>query len=131
MKLYIRVLSTVILLFTTLLSLSSKKAILADSLLIVHLLLHQISTMAESSSIQEISARSTLLAIKPNQNLLIDLTPFLYDTYMYHVVECPKYSPLIKALSIVEVIPIACLSQLYATATYDKGADKIFFDILN
>ena len=87
--------------------------------------------MAESSSVQETTARSTLLAIKPNQNLLIDLSPFLYDTYMYQVVECLKYSPLAKALTTVEVVPMSCLSQIYSTATYDKGADKIFFDILN
>ena len=87
--------------------------------------------MADSSLAQETSAHSTLLLIKPNQNLLIDLTPFLYDTYMYQVVECLKYSPLVNALSTVEVVPMACLLQIYSIATYDKALEKVYFDILN
>ena len=75
--------------------------------------------MAESSSVYETSARSTLLSIKANQNLLINLTPFAYDPYMLNVVECIKYSPLVIALTKVESIPMSFLSQVYSIATYD------------
>nr|KAJ0213192.1 hypothetical protein LSAT_V11C400185240 [Lactuca sativa] len=108
-------------------TLSSKKTITVHLLL----LLLRGPPMAESSSVQETTGRSILLAIKANQNLLIDLSPFLYDNYMYYVVECLKYSPLVKALSTVEFVPMACPTQTYSTATYNKGAEKIFFDILN
>lgn len=87
--------------------------------------------MADSSSVQDTSAHSTLLTIKPHQNLWIELTPFTYDAYMLQVVECLKYFPLVFALSKVEVVPMACLSQIYSTAHYDKAADWIYFDILN
>ena len=87
--------------------------------------------MANSSLVQEIFARSTFLTIKPNQNLLIDLTPFTYNTYMYQVVECLKYYPLVIALSKVEFRPMACLSQIYSTATYDKATERVYFNILN
>lgn len=87
--------------------------------------------MAESSSVQETSARSTLLTSKPNQNLPIELTPFTYDPYMYQVVKFLKYSLFVIALSQVEVVPMSCLSQIYSTATYDKTSVRVFFDILN
>ncbi|KAL7603437.1 hypothetical protein Lser_V15G20515 [Lactuca serriola] len=87
--------------------------------------------MAESSSVQDTSIHSNLLTIKPQQNLIIDLTPFIYEPYMLYVVECLKYSPLVDALTKVEVVPMSCLSLIYSTAYYDKAAERIHFDIHN
>ena len=87
--------------------------------------------MAESSSIQDTSVHSNLLTIKPQQNLIIDLTTFIYETYMLYVVECLKYSPLVDALTKVEVVPMSCLSHIHSTAYYDKVAERIHFDIHN
>ena len=50
---------------------------------------------------------------------------------MLYVVECLKYSPLVDALSKVEVVPVTCLSYIYSTAYYDKVAERIHFDIHN
>nr|KAJ0205118.1 hypothetical protein LSAT_V11C500243000 [Lactuca sativa] len=55
--------------------------------------------MAESSSVHDTSVRQPLLTIKPQQNLIIDLTPFVYEPYMLYVVECLKYSPLVDAMT--------------------------------
>nr|KAJ0199947.1 hypothetical protein LSAT_V11C600320930 [Lactuca sativa] len=87
--------------------------------------------MVDSSSIHDTSIRQTLLTIKPQQNLIIDLAPFIYDPYMLYVVECLKYSPLVDALSEVEIVPMSCLSHLYSTAYYDKAAERIHFEIHN
>ncbi|KAL7598863.1 hypothetical protein Lser_V15G21253 [Lactuca serriola] len=87
--------------------------------------------MEESSSVQDTSVHSNLLAIKPNQNLIIDLTPSAYEPYMLQVVECLKYSPLVIALSQVEVVRMSCLSHIYSTAYYDKVAERLHFDIHN
>ena len=76
--------------------------------------------MADSSFIQDQTASSSLLTIKPNQNLIIQLDPFLYDSYMLHVVECLNYSPMVIALTQVESVPMSLLSQVYFTASYDK-----------
>ena len=38
--------------------------------------------MIDSSSVHDTSVRQTLLTIKPQQNLIIDLTPFVYEPYM-------------------------------------------------
>ena len=87
--------------------------------------------MAESSSLQDQTASSSLLAIKPNQNMIIHLNPFLYDSYMLHVVECLKYSPLVIALTQVELVPLSLLSQVYSTTTYDKNKERVYFQIFN
>ena len=85
--------------------------------------------MAESSFVQDQTNSSFFLTIKPNQNLIIQLDPFLYDSYMLQVVECLKYSPLVIALTKVEYVPMSLLSQVYSTASYDKRKEHIFFDI--
>ena len=85
--------------------------------------------MATSSSAHDQTATSSLLTIKPNQNMITERTPFLYDSYMLHVVECLKYSPLLLALTKVEAVPMPLLSQVYSSATYDKNKDRIYFTI--
>ena len=87
--------------------------------------------MADSSSHHDQSASCSLLVIKPNQNLIIDMNPFLYDHYMLQVVECLKYSPLVLALSQVESVPMSLLSKVYSNASYDKNKDRIYFQIFN
>ncbi|KAL7607684.1 hypothetical protein Lser_V15G10021 [Lactuca serriola] len=99
--------------------------------LTVHLLPRQASSMAESSYVQDTFAHANLLTIKPQQNLIIDLTPFVYEPYMLYVVECLKYSPLVVALTKVEVLPMTCLSHIYSTAFYDQVAKRIHFEIHN
>ena len=69
--------------------------------------------------------------IRTQQSLVIDLNPLVYDHYMYPIVECLKYSPLVLALSKVEIVPMECLSQVFSTAHYDKSVDRIYFDILS
>lgn len=85
--------------------------------------------MATSSSAHDQTATSSLLAIKANQNMIIEMSPFLYNSYMLHVVECLKYSPLLLALTQVEAVPMSLLSQVYSSATYDKNKDRIYFTI--
>ncbi|KAL7590743.1 hypothetical protein Lser_V15G39175 [Lactuca serriola] len=82
--------------------------------------------MADSSSVH---ATSHILPIRPQQCLIIDLTPHVYDSYMFAIIECLKYSPIAPALSRVESVPMEFLSQIYATAHYDKVLDRIFFDV--
>ncbi|KAL7604926.1 hypothetical protein Lser_V15G18168 [Lactuca serriola] len=82
--------------------------------------------MAESSSVH---ATSQILPIRPQQCLVIDLNPLSYDPYISPVIECLKYSQLAPALSRIETVPMVALSQVYATAYYDKGVDRIFFEV--
>ena len=82
--------------------------------------------MADSSSVH---ATSHILPIRPQQCLVIDLTPQAYDSYMFPIIECLKYSPIAPALSRVETVPMELLSQIYATAHYDKVVDRIFFEV--
>ena len=84
--------------------------------------------MADSSSVH---ATSHILPIRPQQSLIIDLTPQVYDAFMFPIMECLKYSPLVPALTKVETVPMECLSQIFSTAHYDKSVDRIFFDILD
>ena len=82
--------------------------------------------MAESSSVH---ATSHILPIRPQQCLVIDLTPQAYDSYMFPIIECLKYSQIAPALSRVESVPMVLLSQVYATAHYDKAVDRVFFEV--
>ena len=85
--------------------------------------------MADSSSVHDTSVLQPLLTIKPQQNLIIDITPFIYEPYMLYVVECLKYSPLVDALTKVEVVPMSFLSLVYSTAFYDKANERIHFEL--
>ncbi|KAL7585848.1 hypothetical protein Lser_V15G44772 [Lactuca serriola] len=84
--------------------------------------------MADSSSVH---ATSHILPIRPQQSLIIDLTPHVYDAFMFPIIECLKYSPLAPALTKAEVVAMEFLSQIFATAHYDKSVDRIFFDALD
>ncbi|KAL7609410.1 hypothetical protein Lser_V15G12206 [Lactuca serriola] len=84
--------------------------------------------MADSSSVH---ATSHILPIRPQQSLIIDLTPQVYDAFMFPIIECLKYSPLAPALTKAEAVPMEFLSQIFATAHYDKSVDRIFFDVLD
>ena len=82
--------------------------------------------MADSPSVH---ATSHILLIRPQQSLIIDLTPQVYDAFMFPILECLKYSSIAPALTKVEVVPMEFLSQIFATAHYDKAVDRIFFDV--
>lgn len=79
--------------------------------------------MATSSSAQDQITSSAFLTIKPNQNMIIELNPFLYDSYMLQVVECLTYSPLVVALTQFEAVPMSLLSQVYSSASYEKNKE--------
>ncbi|KAL7618550.1 hypothetical protein Lser_V15G03731 [Lactuca serriola] len=48
---------------------------------------------------------------------------------MFPIIECLKFSPIAPALTRAESVPMEFLSQIFATAHYDKVVDRIFFDI--
>ena len=48
---------------------------------------------------------------------------------MFPIIECLKYSQIAPALSRVESVPMVLLSQVYATAHYDKAVDRVFFEV--
>ncbi|KAL7588162.1 hypothetical protein Lser_V15G40899 [Lactuca serriola] len=82
--------------------------------------------MAESSLVH---ATSHILPIRPHQCLVIDLNPLAYDSYMLPIIECLKYSQIAPALSRIESVPMEILSQVYATAYYDKSVERVFFEV--
>lgn len=81
--------------------------------------------MADSSSIQEHTTQSSLLTIKPHQNLILDLAPFKYDAFMLTIVKCQKYSPLVITMTKVECVLMLILSKAYSSAKYVKEEEKI------
>lgn len=87
--------------------------------------------MADSSSVQEQTAQSTFLTIKPNQNLIIDLGTFRYDLFMLQGVDCLKYSPLVTALTKVESVPMSLLSKVYSSSKYVDAEEHIMFEIFD
>lgn len=86
---------------------------------------------SETLLVQDQTAKSSLIAIKKNQNLVIDLEPCKYDRYLLLIVECLKYSPLTVALTEMENVPMSHLSKSYSFGTFLKVEERITLEILN
>ena len=84
---------------------------------------------SETPSVHEV--KSSLLFIKLNQNLVIDLASCKYDSYMLPIVECVKHYPLTVTLTMMENIPVSLLSKAYSSASFIKEEQKITFEIQN
>lgn len=87
--------------------------------------------MADSSSVDEQMAQSTLLGMKANPNLISDLDPSMYDAFLQPLIDCLRYSPLATALSKIENVPLALLSRAYSSACYEEGDSAIYFELDN
>lgn len=73
---------------------------------------------SETPYVQEQTGQSLLLSINPNKNLVIDLDPCKYESYLLTIVECLKYSPLITALTKMESVLMFLLSKAYSSVCY-------------
>ena len=85
----------------------------------------------ETTSVAEKLAQSSILNLKANQNLILDLDPTKYDGFLQPIVECLCYSPLVIALTKSEIVPMVHLSKAYSTSSYQKGEEMITFEIFN
>ena len=88
--------------------------------------------MAASSKtpyVVEQMAHSTLLNIKANQNLILDLDPTKYDAFIQPLIECLRYSPLLISLTKTENVPLVHLSKAYSTASYQQREEMITFEV--
>ncbi|CAI9259388.1 unnamed protein product [Lactuca saligna] len=76
-------------------------------------------------------AHSSILNIKENQNMILDLDPAKYDRFLQLIVECLRYLPLVIALTKLEIVPLVHLSKSYSTTSHQKGNGFIAFEIFN
>ncbi|CAI9276577.1 unnamed protein product [Lactuca saligna] len=90
-----------------------------------------ITGSSETPSTHDQTTQSSLLAIKRNQNLVIDLDMFKYDNYLLPIVEFFKYYPLLTALKKKENVSMFLLSKAYSFASYIKEEQRITFEIHN
>lgn len=74
-------------------------------------------------------AKSTLLNIKPNQNLILDLDSSKYVVSLQPLIECLRLSPLAPTLTMAENVRLVHLSKAFSTASYQEGEVVIMFDI--
>ena len=109
------------------------KIILTFILFIVHQRLRQASMAAslETPSAAEKTAQSSLLNIKSNQNLILDLNCAKCDGFLQPLVECLQYSPLVIKLTKSKIIHMVHLSKAYSNASYQKGEEQITLEIAN
>lgn len=107
-----------------LLSLSkSSQKIPDDQKIQLFIFFSKLSTMAgsyENLSVQDQTVHSSILTIKQQQNLLIDLEPCKYEPFMLLIVECLKYSPLTIVVTEMENVPLSMISKAYTFANYIK-----------
>ena len=60
----------------------------------------------ETPLIIEQMAQSSILNLKVNQNLILDLHPAKYDGFLQPIVKCLRYSPLVITLTKSEIVPL-------------------------
>ncbi|CAI9291697.1 unnamed protein product [Lactuca saligna] len=84
---------------------------------------------SETPSIQDRFAQLSLLTITPKQNLILDLDPLKCDSYMLPIIECFKYSCLVKAMTTSEIVLMPLLSKAYSYACYIKEVQRITFEV--
>ena len=85
----------------------------------------------ETPSVQEQTGQSSLLTIKPHQNLILDLDPLKYDSFMLSIVEFSKYSLLFKALNMFKIFPMSLLSRAYSSSCCIKEEKRSVFEVLD
>lgn len=98
---------------------------------IVHLLLHCSMASSGNVSLANQSTSVIMLNVKSNQNLIIDLDASRYNALIIPLIEWLKFSPLMKALTMYEVVPLVYLSNAFSTTIYNKSKDVINFEISN
>lgn len=87
------------------------------------------TTSSETPSVAEQMAKSTLLNIKPNQNLILDLDSSKYVVSLQPLIECLRLSPLAPTLTMAENVRLVHLSKAFSTVGYQEGEVIIMFDI--
>lgn len=73
--------------------------------------------------------QSTLLNIKANQNLILDLYSSKYAVSLQPMIECLRLSPLATTLTMAKNVPLVHLSKAFLIATYQEGEAVITFEI--
>lgn len=86
---------------------------------------------SEHVSFVDQSASIIRLTVKPKQYLILDLDASRPDAQIKPMVECVKFSPLEKALTMVEEVPMVHLSKSFSTSIYNKAEDVIHFEVAN
>ncbi|CAI9263690.1 unnamed protein product [Lactuca saligna] len=72
-----------------------------------------------------------MLSIKPNQNMIIDLDASRYNELIRPMIDCLKFSPLMKVLTLAEIVSLVHLSKSFLTAINIKSDDIINFEVAN
>lgn len=84
---------------------------------------------SETPSLAENVAQSSLLTLKANQNLILDLDLTKYDGFLQSIVEYLSYSPFVIALNKSESVPLMHLFKSFSTGSYQKGEELVTFEI--
>ncbi|CAI9286149.1 unnamed protein product [Lactuca saligna] len=70
-----------------------------------------------------------MLNIKPNQNLIVDFHASCYNALINPLIECLRFSPLMKVMTMDEDVPLVHLSKAYLTSIYNKIDEIINFEV--
>ncbi|CAI9273803.1 unnamed protein product [Lactuca saligna] len=84
---------------------------------------------SETPSVVEKNTSSVMLNIKPNQNLILDLSSSKYAEYIQPMIKCLCYSLLSQALIVAENVPLVNLSKAFSTTRYQQSEVVITFEI--
>ena len=74
----------------------------------------------KTTSFADESTSVIMLNVKPSLNLILNLDASRYNEALKPMIECPRYSPLAHALTMVDNVPFVHLSKAYSSATYNQ-----------
>lgn len=83
----------------------------------------------ETPSAADQTSSSGLMSIQPNQNLILDLDSFKYESFLQPLIEFLRHSPLAQSHSMLENVHLAHLSKAFSTARYQKSGSIITFEV--
>lgn len=63
--------------------------------------------------------------------MIIDLDASCYNALVRTIIECLKFSPLMKALTMIDKVPLVHLSRAFSTVIYNKQEEIINFKVDN
>ncbi|CAI9299382.1 unnamed protein product [Lactuca saligna] len=86
---------------------------------------------SEKLSFIDQSESMIILAIKPNENLIINSDASRYNSPIKPMIECLKFSPLMKALTMAEVVPLIHLCKSFSMVIHAKTREIVNFEVAN
>lgn len=84
---------------------------------------------SEIVSFEDQSSSVIISNIKATQNLIVDLDASRYNALIKPLIECLRFSPLMKVMTMYEDVPLIHLSKAYSMSIYNKYDEIVSYEV--